>query len=89
MPLPTGTNSVTIPGIAGAEIKIARLSAYFPTTGPATGTLRIKEGATTVWEAAVSGGIYMAFVPVFTIAAGEDCTVELTGGRVWVAAQQR
>lgn len=87
MPEASGSGSATIPGVAGQSIQVARAAAHFTTT-PATGTLRIRQGTTTVFEKTVDGAWYGLFIPKLAIAVGEDCTIALTGGQVWMAATQ-
>lgn len=79
---PQGSGSVTVAGRAGYEAQIARVSGWFTGTGPQTGTLRLKENSTVVWEAAVSGGFNFVFPGYWHVAAGKSITLELTGGFV-------
>lgn len=78
----TGSDSVTVAGVAGRSHHITTIKGYFTGTGPQTGTLRLKEGGTTVWEADVSGALEFGFPGRWVAAVGASITLELTGGQV-------
>lgn len=80
----TGDSSVTIPGVPGRAIHVNWIMGYFRGPGPMTGTLRMKEGNTVVWEAHVSGGINQYFPGYWPRTTGATVTIELTGAYLFV-----
>ena len=83
----SGTATVTCP--TGSQLHVRYVSGWFETTGPATGTLQLFEGTSTVvWEASVSGGLAFTFPDGqgFAITAETDAKLSLTSGKVLLTA---